>query len=166
MNPTRRSFLQKAAVSVLASTLTRFAVAQRSFQTQSETMDDESLSIFDHVSIETFEQWIGSSFQLSRKGKQLDTLVLVSVKKPNSPETSNKTATFRIIGKIPNNSSAPPLSTFSLRFRGTGSELPQDTYTLTHSWLGSFPLFLVPSGTGRARSTYTATFNVLNSSNE
>ncbi|MGC1297267.1 MAG: hypothetical protein WA869_19740 [Alloacidobacterium sp.] len=165
MNPTRRSFLHGAALAVLTSTLSPLALAQRRLESKSEVMD-ENLSIFDHVSTETFEEWIGSSFKLSLNGKLVDTLVLVSVKKSNSPEALSSSKGSRMVGKIPGASIGPSISSFSLRFRGTGNALPQDTYTLNHSWLGAFPLFLVPSGIGGARSTYTATFNVLNSSNE
>jgi hypothetical protein len=166
MNPTRRSFLHGAALAVLTSTLSPLALAQRRLESKSEVMDDEKLSIFDHASTETFEPWIGSSFKLSLNGKLVDTLVLISVKKSNSPEALNGSKGSRMVGKISGASIGPSISSFSLRFRGTGNALPQDTYTLNHSWLGAFPLFLVPSGKGGARSTYTATFNVLNSSNE
>ena len=146
---------------MLTSTLSPLAVAQRHLQSHGEAMDDETLSIFDHISTATFEQWIGSSFQLSLNGKPMDKLVLLSVTKTNPPEAVNSSGRE---GKVPTASAGPSISGFSLRFRGTGNALPQDTYTLTHSWLGTFPLFLVPSGTGGARSTYTATFNVLDSS--
>ena len=157
MNPTRRSFLQAAVMAALTSKLSLVAFAQERVKNQTEVMDDESLSIFDGVSPETFEQWIGSSFQLSLKGKQVGTLVLMSVKKTNSTEGLNT-------AKAARSSNGPSIASFSLRFRGTGNALLQDTYTLSHSWLGTFPLFLVPSGPGAKQSTYTATFNVLNSS--
>ena len=35
---------------------------------------------------------------------------------------------------------------FMLHFRGGDVQLPQDTYTVEHSALGNFRLFLVPSG--------------------
>jgi hypothetical protein len=133
--------LHGAALAVLTSTLSPLALAQRRLESKSEVMD-ENLSIFDHVSTETFEQWIGSSFKLSLNGKLVDTLVLISVKKSNSPEALNGSRASRMVGKIPSASIAPSISSFSLRFRGTGNALPQDTYTLTHSWLGAFPLFL------------------------
>ena len=154
-------------MAVLTSTLSPLAAAQRRLESKSEVMDDEALSIFDHVSTETFEQWIGSSFKLSLKGRLVDTLVLISVKKINPQEALSSSKASKMVGKIPGAASiGPSISSFSLRFRGTGDALPQDMYTLTHSWLGAFPLFLVPSGTGGTRSTYTATFNVLTSSNE
>lgn len=160
MNPTRRSFLQGAALALLTTTLSPSAYTQR--RLQGEVMNDATLSIFDNVSTETFQQWIGSSFQLSQNGKLVDTLVLTSVKKANSPETLNNAKASRILGRVPAASTEPSISGFSLHFRGAGHTLPQDTYTLTHSWLGSFPLFLVPSGAVGAPPTYTATFAVLN----
>ena len=163
MNPTRRSFLRAAAMAALASKLSLIAFTQQRLQNQTEVMDDESLSIFDGISPETFEQWVGSSFQLSRSGKQVGTVVLMSVKKTGSTDKPDATkpavATVRAAAA---SSTVPSIYSFSLQFRGRGNALPQDTYTLTHSWLGKFPLFLVPSGPGARQSTYTATFNILN----
>lgn len=152
-------------MAALASKLSLVAFTQQRLKNQTEVMDDESLSIFDGVSPETFEQWIGSSFQLSHNGQQVGTVVLMSVKKTGSTDKPDiakpAVATIRA---IPASSTAPSIFSFSLQFRGTGNALPQDTYTLTHSWLGKFPLFLVPSGPGAKQSTYTATFNILNAS--
>jgi hypothetical protein len=159
MNPTRRYFLQAAALAALTSKLPPVAFGQQHPKSQSEVMDDESLSIFDGISPDTFEQWIGSSFRMSLKGKQVDTVVLISVKKIGSPEIASNPRTAHMVGTKA--AARPSISGFSLRFRGTGNVLPQDTYTLTHNWLGTFPLFLVPSGPGTKQSTYTATFNLL-----
>jgi hypothetical protein len=162
MNPTRRYFLQAAALAALTSKLPPVAFGQQHPKSQSEVMDDESLSIFDGISPETFEQWIGSSFRLSLKGKQIDTVVLILVTKVGSPERASSPRAVQMVGTKA--AVKPSTSSFSLRFRGTGNALPQDTYTLTHSWLGTFPLFLVPSGPGAKQSTYTATFNLLSPS--
>lgn len=163
MNPTRRYFLQGASLAALTSTLPPIAFGQQHPKSQSEVMDDESLSIFDGISPETFEQWIGSSFRLSLKGKQVDTVVLIAVTKIASPETASSPRTPQIVGTKA--AVRPSTSSFSLRFRGTQNALSQDTYMLTHDWLGTFPLFLVPSGPGAKQSTYTATFNLLSPSN-
>ena len=55
----------------------------------------------------------------------------------------------------------PIATSFSLLFRRSGAALPQDTYMLDHDWLGTFPLFLVPSGDITNSSTCTATFTLL-----
>ena len=164
MNPTRRSFLHQAALAALTTLLPPVTFAQKRFENQTEVMNDESLSIFDGVSPETFKQWIGSAFRMSRNGKQIGTVVLVSVKGIPSPEALSSARASRMVGTIPASSGGPSVASFSLRFKGRGNALPQDTYTLTHSWLGAFPLFLVPSGSGASPATYTATFNLLNPS--
>ncbi len=164
MNPTRRSFLHQAALAALTTILPSPTFAQKRFETPTEVMSDESLSIFEAVSAETFKQWIGSAFRMSHNGKQVGTVVLVSVKDIPSPEALSSARASRMVGAIPASSSGPSVASFSLRFEGTGNALPQDTYTLTHSWLGAFPLFLVPSGAGGSPATYTATFNLLNPS--
>lgn len=51
---------------------------------------------------------------------------------------------------------------FILYFRGGSRELPQQTYTLEHPALGTFNLFLVPSGPDEnGAQGYTATINRL-----
>lgn len=101
---------------------------------------------------------------MSHNGKQLGTVVLVSVKEIPSPEALSSARASRMVGAVPASSGGLSIAGFSLRFKGTGTALPQDTYTLTHSWLGVFPLFLVPSGAGASLATYTATFNLLDPS--
>jgi hypothetical protein len=46
----------------------------------------------------------------------------------------------------------PVVDTFALHFHGTGEALPQGTYELEHHTLGTFSLFIVPSGA----TTYAA----------
>lgn len=51
---------------------------------------------------------------------------------------------------------------FSLLFRGGGTALSQDTFTVDHSALGTFQLFLVPVGTdANGAQGYLATINRL-----
>jgi len=51
---------------------------------------------------------------------------------------------------------------FSLLFRGGSRALPQNTYTITHSSLGTFALLLVPSGSDQnGAQGYLATINRL-----
>jgi hypothetical protein len=51
----------------------------------------------------------------------------------------------------------PRTESFAVHFYGAGASLGQDTYTVDHATLGTFDLFLVPSGP----SSYTAVFNRL-----
>jgi hypothetical protein len=49
---------------------------------------------------------------------------------------------------------------FSLIFRGHGNaKLGQETYTIEHSTLGTFPLFLVPVGSARKGQDFQAVVN-------
>lgn len=51
---------------------------------------------------------------------------------------------------------------FVLHFRGGGVQLPQNTYTVEHSALGTFKLFLVPNGADEnGAKSYVATLNRL-----
>lgn len=51
---------------------------------------------------------------------------------------------------------------FVLHFRGGSTELPQNTYTVEHSALGTFSLFLVPTGPDEnGAQGYVATINRL-----
>jgi hypothetical protein len=53
------------------------------------------------------------------------------------------------------------MTTFTLRFRGAGALLPQETYTLSQESLGSFPLFLVPAPAQGVSPQYVAVINRL-----
>jgi hypothetical protein len=91
---------------------------------------------------DTFNPLIGNAFLISTQTSALIPVVLTSVKE--SPATG-----------------APPLTdAFTLSFRSlpSGNPLPQGTYVFRHAALGSFPLFIVPSGP-RAPRSYSAVFN-------
>ena len=93
---------------------------------------------------DTFKPLIGSVFHVRNHKSVMIPLLLTSVKE--SPQAG------------------APLITeaFTLRFRSLpiGSPLPQGTYDFQHDALGSFPLFIVPSGLGAPRSI-SAVFNRL-----
>jgi hypothetical protein len=56
---------------------------------------------------------------------------------------------------------------FSLHFRGGSVELPQDTYIVEHAALGTFRLFLVPTGTDEnGAQGYVAVINRLAHANK
>ena len=142
------------------------SMAQQSPKIRGVSFDPDSLSILKDASAQTFEPWIGSSFRISLDSRQLGSLVLVSVdetgtKTPNSNDRWDSSAPplNRIVTQ--QGAAAPSMVTFSLHFQGSGKILPQDTYILSHDWLGTFPLFLVPSGPG-GKTAYTATFTLLN----
>ena len=93
---------------------------------------------------DTFKPLIGSVFLVRTQASTLIPVVLTSVK------------------ELPATGTQPVTDTFTLSFRSLpiGNPLQQGTYTFRHAALGSFPLFIVPSGPGAPRS-YSAVFNHL-----
>jgi len=164
MGSSRRRFMKNAALFVTAAAVFPLnAPPQDQLKDHDETFDPEKLAIFAGVSPATFEPWIGSRFRVSKKSKALGSLVLLSVNvvETAKPKVSapvrfqdNSVSISRFVKTL-------EINTFSLRFRRSGSPLPQDTYTLDHNWLGTFPLFLVPSGLTGQTSTCTAIFALL-----
>jgi len=159
----RRFFLRNAALSLLAVKLPFNGFAQNRLNGQDNGFDPESFALFDGISHQTFEPWIGSRFRLSLNNKSLGWLVLLSVNEinPNPKEAPDDTTAISGVGPVQGSSPQAAITSFSLRFRGTGAALPQNTYMLAHDWLGSFPLFLVPSGRKGTGPTYTAVFTLL-----
>jgi len=160
---TRRLFLQRAAFSIIAANFPLLASAQELFGSPAKGFDPESLALFDDVSAQTFEPWIGSRFRVSLNGQTRGSLVLLSVNEigtepQEDPDDANVILKMTPVSRFSNQSA---ITSFSLNFRGSGAALSQDTYMLAHDWLGNFPLFLVPSGLSGANATYTAVFSLL-----
>jgi hypothetical protein len=161
MSQTRRLFLHNAAFSAVAAGLFPTAFAQELLNRRSETFSREDLAVLDGVSMQTFEPWIGSRFLVSLKKKPLGSLILLSVDKidPPADDSAGSTNGAHQSGPVPR--PGPAVTSFAIRFRRPGKPLPQDTYTLSHDWLGKFPLLLVPSGLTGPNSTCTAVFSLL-----
>jgi hypothetical protein len=149
MSVTRRNFLSRATVTMLAG-----AVLPRVFA-QSGSESPASSSFFDNISTETFKPFIGNKFRVALNGRSLGSITLIAVTQMPAPKP------VTISAGAGSSSSAPTLETFTLRFRGSGATLPQETYTLSQLSLGSFPLLLVPGSPGGSSPTYTAVFNLL-----
>ena len=164
MNSTRRLFLQKAALSIVAANCPLSAFCQKLLNSQTKGFEPETLVIFNGVSRQPFEPWIGSRFSVSQNNKSQGSLVLMSVDEIDTTgkEASDSTNTVRRVGAVPRPSKASAITSFSLRFQRPGTPLPQDTYMLAHDWLGTFPLFLVPSVLAGPTSTCTDVFTMLN----
>ena len=163
MRSSRRRFLQKAVLSVFVVRFPLNALAQNLLSGQNKDFDPENLAVFDRVSPETFEPWIGSSFRISLNNKSLGSLVLASV---NVIDTASARVSERTtaVGKMVSAQPAlktPVITSFSLRFQRSGTPLTQGTYLLDHDWLGAFPLLLVPSGLSAKTSTCTAVFTLI-----
>ncbi len=171
MGSTRRNFLQRAVLSAFAVNFPLSALTQKVLSHPGKSFDPETLGIFKGVSCQTFEPWIGSRFGVSLNNMPQGSLILVSVDDADSetgPTTSAETKeepyranTVLRIGPISGSSKVSAISSFSLHFQRIGNALPQDTYMLSHDWLGTFPLFIVPSGLFGAQSTCAAIFALL-----
>ena len=163
MDPTRRLFLRDAALSVIVASVAAPAFAQKPIIPRNEIFAPENLSTLDGISAQVFEPWIGSSFRVSSGNKSMGSLILLSVLEAGS-ETKNiasNPSLVRRVGQVPQATSGLAVTSFSLRFQSSRATLPQDTYLLSHEWLGTFPLLLVPSGLSGTHTTCTAVFSLL-----
>jgi len=163
MKPTRRLFLHNAAVTAVAAGFLPAAFASERLAGREKAFSQKDLAAPGGISMRTFEPWIGSSFQVALDRKPMGKLVLLSVEDMSPGSTDSAS------GAAPGGRSAPGLRTplvpqttsFALHFKGSGAPLPQDTYQVSHDWLGEFSLFLVPSGLSRRPSTCTAVFTLI-----
>jgi hypothetical protein len=156
MSLTRRRFIETASLTLLASSVLPAPFAQSLAGLKNSPFKPENLSVLDGVSVETFKPFIGESFAVTQDGREICSLTLLSV----TSATTAPPSTVTRVGIVPKPSSQL-ITSFSLRFRGSGAPLTQDTYTLDSDRLGSFPLFIVPAATGVTAPTYTATFTLL-----
>jgi hypothetical protein len=102
-----------------------------------------------------FEAAINSSFELRSASGDRSYLVLASVSEFNQTQTASA-ANFAV--RPPRQRTpSPRTEAFALTFFGTGPKLAQATYSVHHGSLGTFDLFIVPSGD----SSYVAVFNRL-----
>lgn len=150
MSLTRRRFIETASLSLLATTVLPAALASQ----KDQTFNSDGLALLDSLSRQTFEPYIGERFQVSDANVSL---VLLSVTAAPGPSEGAK---LHMVGRVPK-PSQQALTGFSLRFQGSGTPLKQGTYKLKNASLGTFPLFLVPSGPGVSPLRYTAVFNLL-----
>jgi len=164
MNPARRLFLQNAALSVAAASLAPSVFAQKLLSSQPQMFSQENLTALDGISMQTFEPWVGSTFRVSLNNTSKGSLVLVSVNDMTT-ETQGAAGSSIAPGSVRpalRSLGGPATASFALHFRGSGAALSQDTYMLSHDWLGTLPLLLVPSGLLGSRPTCTAVFSLLN----
>lgn len=156
----RRRFVRSAALSALAGAALRTAWAQSGVASQDDTFKAENLVALNGLSMQSFQSLAGESFAVSSGNRALGSMTLLSVTAFALPATPSTKMHVLVVGPVPR-TPAQTLSSFSVRFQGSGAALPQGTYTLANSSLGSFPLLLVPSGPGSSPNTYTAVFNLL-----
>jgi hypothetical protein len=156
MSLTRRRFVEVASLSLLAGVAIPSAISQDDAPARDDPFRPENLLALNEASQKTFERFIDERFTIRNAKRALGSLTLISVEAaPPAPAPAKQ-----MVGRVPK--VAPQAAAgFSLRFRGSGGELPQGTYTFRNAGLGSFPLFIVPSGPGLTPPTYTAVFTLL-----
>jgi hypothetical protein len=157
MSLTRRRFIETASLTMLATAALPAGLAQSAAKLSGTPFDPEKIAVLDGVSELTFKPFIGEGFAVIQANRKIGSLTLLSVTSagsaPESPQAQSARSAPKHVGA--------PITSFSLRFKGSGAPLPQATYTLDQDSLGTFPLFLVPAGPGVNPQTYTATFTLL-----
>jgi len=150
MQPTRRQFVRLAAGFVFCAQFPFRGIAQNhSSGVDRATETEDPLA---GVTAETFSAWIGSQFRATLNRQPAGTLTLLAV-----TTIEPKPGTISAAKAV----TSPAMTSFALRFSKTGAPVTQETYTLEHDWLGTFPLLLVPSGTHTTPATCTAVFSLL-----
>lgn len=146
MSLSRRHFVQLGSLSLLAGAVLPAAFAQDG--TDDETFSPERVAALDGISRQDFEPYLGERFAVSLAGRSLGKMTLIEVRELTVSTAKGKNA-----------AATQALTGFALRFQGSGGTLPQGTYTFSQSYLGEFPLFIVPAGPDVQPRTYTAIFN-------
>jgi hypothetical protein len=153
MSLSRRHFVHLTSLSLLAGAVLPAAFAQEG---EDETFSPENMASFEGVSRQMFEPYVRERFSISRAGQSLGKLTLIEVTDitPAATEPSPQGGKGMALTK------GRALTSFALRFQGSGGRLPQATYILSQPALGSFPLLLVPAAPDVDPPTYTAIFTV------
>jgi len=97
------------------------------------------------ITREMFEANINTKFTVSFKGAVLTDLVLIAVYDLDPPFVKSAPASTR--------------QAFSLVFRSGAIDLPQNTYSMQNTKLGTFNLFIVPATRGTLNRHYEANIN-------
>jgi hypothetical protein len=156
MSLSRRQFVYVASLSVFASASSPSLFAQDEAHEASKAFTEEGAAILGNLSLRDFELLIGDRFSISLSGRSLGKLTLIAATAIDPVKPSQMP---HMAGQVAQPEPGRALAGFSLRFQGAGGTLPQDTYTMQQSGLGTFPLFLVPEGPGGSEHpTYLAIF--------
>ena len=146
MSISRRIFMKVGTAAAIAAGLSLkpsvIAIAQEATDKLGAPTQNDPLSFYTQA---TFLQYVNSIFRLRGLTTTVD-VTLVQVEDTLPAKTSK----------------AGGRESFILHFRGGGTELPQDTYSVEHPALGTFRLFLVPTGPDEnGAQGYVATINRL-----
>ena len=139
MTRSRRQFLQTGTLAAMFAAVPLKAFAKHGRVGFLGLLDDPDDPLA-YYSKATFVSYVNSVFQLQAASGAVDT-TLVSVTDMPAPSGGE---------------------CFSLLFVGGSTALPQNTYAVVHSALGTFQLFLVPAGAdSNGAQQYRATINRL-----
>ena len=157
MSLSRRQFVYVASLSAVAASASPSLFAEDEAQQATETVTDEGSATLANLSLKDFAWLIGERFSISSPGRKLGKLTLIEA---TDADAAKPSSVSHAAGHVAALGHGPALTTFVLRFQGAGGTLPQDTYIMSQSGLGTFPLFLVPEGPGGSnRPTYIAVFS-------
>lgn len=134
MTISRRKFLGRSSVLSVAALLP-LTVRARANAGSSSLAD--GLELLGRLTRESFAENVNTTFELQVSAMNVQQLELKSV----SRKTRSKHH-----------------ETFDLVFAGKEKPFGQGTYLVEHSRLGSFPLFVVPIGSGKVGALYQAVF--------
>jgi hypothetical protein len=154
MSLSRRHFVHLTSLSLLAGAVLPCAFAEE--EGEEETFSPENLAGFDGISRQTFEPYVRERFAISRAGRSLGRVTLIEVTEMTPGATGSGSQGVKGLALA----KGQALTSFALRFQGSGGQLPQETYVLSQPALGKLPLLLVPAAPGADSLTYTAIFTM------
>jgi len=137
MTISRRKFLGRSSVLSVAALLPLTVRARANAGSSSLA---NGLELLGRLTRESFAENLNTTFEVQVSAMNIQQLELISVSK----KTRSK-----------------HYEMFDLVFAGKGNQFGQGTYLVEHRVLGSFPMFVVPIGSGKAGASYQAVFTRL-----
>ncbi|HEY1806687.1 MAG TPA: hypothetical protein VGG45_19610 [Terracidiphilus sp.] len=158
MPVSRRKFLGTASLTLLGTTVVPSALAEIGGAQTDDRFSPDHMKALIGATSARFKPLIGDNFTVTAPDGARYSWKLINVTDAESAiEPEEGPASFHPASR-PKSVQA---TSFTLTFRGAGDTLPQETYTLEHESLGTFPLFVVPSGPEETPPRYSATFSLL-----
>jgi len=163
---TRRKALQLTSMSALVTAVSPMALAAAVHGSADKRFSDANLALYGNFSQAMFEPWVGTPFKVTSGSGMGRTLILSSVKSltVTTPKASTQAGSAPVLKSnlrrtTSLNAMSKQVEGFTLNFRASGPAMPQDTYTLSSNYMGSFSLFLVPGTSSLLSTNYSAVFS-------
>src|SRR5262249_11106823 len=158
MSVSRRRFLKHGAFAAVAFP----AVASGGFpgeKPHSATRQNTQVQFRGHLKVDrsTYEGLVGSSFKVTTTSGKPTTVYLRLIAVSDLPAIVPVNPASMAVPPKKSSATVPTPNGYILTFSADGTSLAQGTYIFEGSQLGTFPLFIVPAGSGQ----YTAVFNLL-----